>query len=49
MTADIIQIRDHQSKRQREQAEAALREMTLEQQATNTAPSEYSAPMDDPA
>ncbi len=85
MTADIIQIRDHQSRRQREQAEAALREMTLEQQAieimnvalmgapgmigmepvihiaipyggqgidgmfTDTAPSEYCAPLDDPA
>jgi len=31
---DVIQIRDHQSRRQREQAEAALCEaMTLEQQA----------------
>ena len=31
---DLIQLRDHQSRRQREQAEAALREtMTLEQQA----------------
>ena len=31
---EVIQIRDHQSRRQREQAEAALREtLTLEQQA----------------
>jgi hypothetical protein len=30
---DLIHLRDYQSKRQREQAEAALREMTLEQQA----------------
>lgn len=33
MSADIIQIRDHQSRRQRDQAEAALRGQTLEQQA----------------
>lgn len=34
---DVIQIRDHQSRRQREQAEAALREtVTLEQQAIET-------------
>ncbi len=85
MPAEVIQLRDYQSKRQREQAEAALREMTLEQQAIevmnvalmgapgmigmepvihleipyggqgidgmefDTAPSEYCAPIDDPA
>jgi hypothetical protein len=28
MTADVIQIRDHQSRRQREQAKAAIDQMT---------------------
>lgn len=37
MTDNVIQIRDHQSKRQRDQAEAALRGQTLEQQAVEIA------------